>query len=237
MSHPVFPFTNRGPASRLSAFARIHRGVIVAALLASSLGAIAAEKLVIAHYMTDMVPRTDRPLSRWIDPELADPNGRSAALGGIHLTVPMAALHLKNANLTQAVDFEIRAARQLGLDGFQFYYPLGDNTRLLTHAYNPIIREFIRLCDERHSGFRISICLAHPSTGKPITHKLASVTVLHPSTMTADAMATALLVLGPERGFELAVMENLAVMFIVRDKDNFIEIMTPQFQRIIVEPE
>ena len=76
-----------------------------------------------------------------------------------------------------------------------------------------------------------------PSTGKPITHKLASVTVLHPSTMTADAMATALLVLGPERGFELAVMENLAVMFIVRDKDNFIEIMTPQFQRTIVEPE
>ena len=76
-----------------------------------------------------------------------------------------------------------------------------------------------------------------PSTGKPITHKLASVTVLHPSTMTADAMATALLVLGPERGFELAVMENLAVMFIVRDKDNFIEIMTPQFQHTIVEPE
>jgi len=76
-----------------------------------------------------------------------------------------------------------------------------------------------------------------PSTGKPITHKLASVTVLHPSTMTADAMATALLVLGPERGFELAVMENLAAMFIVRDKDNFIEIMTPQFQRTIVEPE
>jgi len=76
-----------------------------------------------------------------------------------------------------------------------------------------------------------------PSTGKPITHKLASVTVLHPSTMTADAMATALLVLGPERGFELAVMENLAVMFIVRDKDNFIEIMTPKFQHTIVEPE
>jgi thiamine biosynthesis lipoprotein len=69
-----------------------------------------------------------------------------------------------------------------------------------------------------------------PSTGKPITHKLASVTVLHPSAMTADAMATALLVLGPEQGLELAVKENIAALFLVREKDNFIEKMTPRFK-------
>jgi len=76
-----------------------------------------------------------------------------------------------------------------------------------------------------------------PSTGKPITHKLVSVTVLHPSTMTADAMATALLVLGPERGPEIALRENLAAMFIVHDKNHFIEIMTPQFKHTIVDSE
>ncbi len=74
-----------------------------------------------------------------------------------------------------------------------------------------------------------------PTTGKPITHKLASVTVLHPSTMTSDALATALLVLGPERGLELALRENLAAMFIVRDEDNFIEIITPQFKHAVVD--
>ena len=86
------------------------------------------------------------------------------------------------------------------------------------------------------NGIRYSHTI-DPSTGKPITHKLASVTVLHPSAMTADAMATALLVLGPERGFDLALKENLAALFIVREKDNFIEIITPQFKHAVVNPE
>ena len=79
------------------------------------------------------------------------------------------------------------------------------------------------------NGIRYSHTI-NPATGKPITHKLASVTILHPSAMTADAMATALLVLGPERGFELALRENLAALFIVREKDSFTEKMTAQFK-------
>jgi len=86
------------------------------------------------------------------------------------------------------------------------------------------------------NGIRYSHTI-DPSTGKPITHKLASVTVLHPSAMTADAMATALLVLGPERGFDLALKENLAALFIVRDKDNFIEMITPEFKDAVVNQE
>ena len=86
------------------------------------------------------------------------------------------------------------------------------------------------------NGIRYSHTI-DPSTGKPITHKLASVTVLHPSAITADAMATALLVLGPERGFDLALKENLTALFIVREKDNFIEIMTPQFKHAVVSSE
>jgi thiamine biosynthesis lipoprotein len=83
------------------------------------------------------------------------------------------------------------------------------------------------------NGIRYSHTI-NPGTGKPITHNLASVTVLHPSTMTADAMATALLVLGSERGFELALKENLAALFIIREKDNFTEKMTPQFRDALV---
>lgn len=75
-----------------------------------------------------------------------------------------------------------------------------------------------------------------PTTGKPITHNLASVTVLHPSTMTADAMATALLVLGLEDGLKLAHQENLAVLFIIRHNDTYIEKMTAQFRQHLTPP-
>jgi thiamine biosynthesis lipoprotein len=74
-----------------------------------------------------------------------------------------------------------------------------------------------------------------PTTGRPITHKLASVTVIHESCMTADAMATAIDVLGPGKGYELALKENLPVFMIIREKakDGFIEKMTPQFHEML----
>ena len=140
-------------------------------LALAAAGEASADKLVMAHYMTDMVPRTKGKLVRWIDPELADPRGSTAALGGLHQTVPMASLELENADLEKAVDFEIRAARQLGVDGFQFYYPLVDSTPELARSYNEIIGKFIELSDRRYQGFRISLCLAHPSTGRPTTEK------------------------------------------------------------------
>ncbi|NIQ17143.1 MAG: FAD:protein FMN transferase ApbE, partial [Candidatus Dadabacteria bacterium] len=62
------------------------------------------------------------------------------------------------------------------------------------------------------NGIRYSHII-NPVTGKPILHNLASVTVIHPSTMIADAMATAMLVMGPDSGMELAKQENLAVLF------------------------
>jgi thiamine biosynthesis lipoprotein len=55
-----------------------------------------------------------------------------------------------------------------------------------------------------------------PRTGRPITHGLASVTVLHESAMWADAWATALNVLGPEEGYALAERQGLPAYFIMR---------------------
>ncbi len=72
-----------------------------------------------------------------------------------------------------------------------------------------------------------------PTTGRPIAHKLASVSVIHKSCMTADAMATAIDVLGPVKGYDLGLKENLAVFMVVREKDGFVEKMTPQFNEIL----
>jgi len=72
-----------------------------------------------------------------------------------------------------------------------------------------------------------------PKTGKPTTHRLASVTVLHSSTMIADALAVALFVMGPVSGIQFAQKENLAVIFIIRDKEGFTEEMTDIFKKYI----
>jgi len=69
-----------------------------------------------------------------------------------------------------------------------------------------------------------------PTTGHPIRHNLASVTVLAPECALADAYATGLLVLGPERGFALAAERGLAAYFIIREPDgSFGERQTPAF--------
>lgn len=60
-----------------------------------------------------------------------------------------------------------------------------------------------------------------PVTGSPIGHNLVSVTVLADSAAEADAWATALNVMGPERALELAQREQLPVYMIVREGDGF----------------
>lgn len=69
--------------------------------------------------------------------------------------------------------------------------------------------------------------LIDPRTGEPVSHGLASVTVVARSAMRADALATALLVLGPERGPALAERERLAALFLVREGDGFRATTTP----------
>lgn len=55
------------------------------------------------------------------------------------------------------------------------------------------------------------------TTGKPVTHTTASVTVLAENAMLADAWATGLLAMGRERGMAVAEAHDLAVLFIERD--------------------
>jgi thiamine biosynthesis lipoprotein len=58
-----------------------------------------------------------------------------------------------------------------------------------------------------------------PRTGQPIANGLASVTVLAPTCMQADALSTALTVLGPLAGMAFAEARKLAVRFLLRSDD------------------
>jgi thiamine biosynthesis lipoprotein len=63
----------------------------------------------------------------------------------------------------------------------------------------------------------------NPVTGKPIKHKLASVTVLDNSAMNADALATAFMVLGSEKALSLADNLEIAIYLIIKDGKRFEE--------------
>jgi thiamine biosynthesis lipoprotein len=69
-----------------------------------------------------------------------------------------------------------------------------------------------------------------PRTGEPVSHDLASVTVIDPKCMHADALATALSVLGPDEGLKYATSRNIAALFVVRSGEGtLVEHMTPGF--------
>lgn len=74
--------------------------------------------------------------------------------------------------------------------------------------------------DYRHfievRGTRLSHTI-NPLTHAPLLEAPASVTVMAQSCMMADAMATALMVLGPDRGRVLAEAQGLSALFIRRD--------------------
>ncbi|MFP2770386.1 FAD:protein FMN transferase [Oceanisphaera sp. KMM 10153] len=70
-----------------------------------------------------------------------------------------------------------------------------------------------------------------PRTGQPITHQLASVTVIHPSCMIADGLATALTVMGPEQALAFAEQHRLAVYLLTKTDDGFRVDMTSAFKK------
>jgi len=69
-------------------------------------------------------------------------------------------------------------------------------------------------------------------TGRPVAHSLAAVTVVNPSAAYADAMATALLVLGPTDGPQRAEQLGIAAYFLIRNDTNFETITTATFDRL-----
>jgi thiamine biosynthesis lipoprotein len=70
-----------------------------------------------------------------------------------------------------------------------------------------------------------------PRDGRPVTHGLTSVSVLHESCMWADAWSTALTVLGRDAGQALAVEHGIAALFVQREHDGRLsESLTPAME-------
>lgn len=82
-----------------------------------------------------------------------------------------------------------------------------------------------------HEGQRFSHTI-DARTGRPVMHDLAAVTVIDASAAYADAMATALLVLGPDAGPALAEQLHIAAYFLVRNQTDIQEITTTEFDTL-----
>lgn len=68
-----------------------------------------------------------------------------------------------------------------------------------------------------------------PDTGWPVKNPPASVSVIHESCMTADAWATAMMVLGTEKGMQVAAVNQLSVVFQEVDGEAIKETATEAF--------
>ena len=70
-----------------------------------------------------------------------------------------------------------------------------------------------------------------PRTGYPIEHDLVSASVMAGDCMTADAWATALMILPLEQSKAITRREELEALLIVREENDFTEIVSPAFMR------
>lgn len=99
---------------------------------------------------------------------------------------------------------------EAGAQSIQLIVPIDDRGLATSGDYKNFFEQ---------DGIRYSHII-DPTTGRPITHRTTSVTVLADNAMMADAWATAMLALGQEKGLELAETNKLAVFFISRDVTN-----------------
>lgn len=88
-----------------------------------------------------------------------------------------------------------------------------------------------------YEGQRFSHTIS-PARGKPVSHDLATVTVTADRCRDADAVATALLVMGPERGYDWAAERGVAALFVSRSAaDELTERTTPAWDQLHGAPE
>lgn len=82
-------------------------------------------------------------------------------------------------------------------------------------------------------GARRAAHTLDPRTGEPLDNGVASVSVLHADCMAADALSTALTVLGPVEGLRFAEERDLAARFLVRADGSIRSITTGAWRAML----
>ncbi|MFV0473604.1 MAG: FAD:protein FMN transferase [Pikeienuella sp.] len=177
--------------------------------------------------------------------------------GALRKTTPGPEIYLAAIGKGYGVDRVAAALRGFGLGDFMVeiggdLYAAGDNAsgapwRIGIESPAPAARDLQKIVGLSGLGMATSgdyrnffeadgahySHIIDPMTGRPITHSTVSATVLTEDAMMADAWATAMLVLGSERGLAIAEKQELAVYFIDRDDDSqFSATASSRFSRL-----
>ncbi|HSR88057.1 MAG TPA: endo-1,3-alpha-glucanase family glycosylhydrolase, partial [Pontiella sp.] len=102
------------------------------------------------HKLCDSVPTYDSREHYRLD-------GPSGAIGGFNQSFPIMDFRDTDMTIDEVAEFEVRTAMQLGIDGFQFFYPLGRPEAL--SDYNRNIKAFFRAVDRMKVNFKLTVCL------------------------------------------------------------------------------
>jgi thiamine biosynthesis lipoprotein len=106
-------------------------------------------------------------------------------------------------------------------------------------AHRIIAPGHLAMASSGHSpnGYHGRVALSHlidPNDLRPADNGLVAVSVLAPTAMRADALATALTVLGPQRGIQCASDLDLPALFLSRTEAGLTETMTGSFSDHLV---
>ena len=72
-----------------------------------------------------------------------------------------------------------------------------------------------------------------PKTRRPLSHSLASISVVADNATTADGLSTGLFVLGETEALKLAEQQNLAVFLIIREQNGYRTEMSGAFKKLL----
>ncbi|CAN7318860.1 FAD:protein FMN transferase [Phenylobacterium sp. LjRoot219] len=85
-----------------------------------------------------------------------------------------------------------------------------------------------------HAGRRFSHTL-DPASGEPVRETVLAATVLHPRCASADALATALIVMGAERALAFAARRDLPVVLTLAGETGQRRVLSPAAQAMTLE--
>lgn len=181
--------------------------------------------------------RRRRPVSLAIGRRVFQPGGARLDLSGVAkgYAVDLVAGHLSGLGLSDhlvEIGGELRGSG-IKPDGSPWWVALEGATETMVALHGLAVatsgdgQRFLEAGGRRFSH------TIDPRTGYPVPQSMASVTVLHRRCMCADALATALTVLGVEDGLAYAERNGLAARLIARRPGGLREYTTPVFAAML----
>ena len=92
-----------------------------------------------------------------------------------------------------------------------------------------------RLTKPNPDSYRNASHLIDPRTGRPVEHDLIAVNAFAPTARDADAWATALMILGPKDGMEMAEKMDMVARFCVLMDDEVLILKSTAYDRIFTK--